>query len=119
MPAKWDDALFERCVLTDVTCQQPSTAKLRSFHGWTVKIAALLGTVTPFCVKGAVILVVPAGPEVVAKPKLVMTAICGSEEVQFAKRVMLCVLLSLKVPTAVNACEPPIGMLALPGEMVI
>ena len=63
--------------------------------------------------------VVPAGPAVVAKPKLVMTAICGSEEVQFAKRVMLCVLPSLKAPTAVNACEPPIGMLALLGEMVI
>lgn len=72
--------------------------------------------VTPFRV--APIVVMPVLAEL-ASPAGVMMATAGLDEAQLTKLVSVCVVPSLKLPTALNACEPPRRIDGLPGLTVI
>jgi hypothetical protein len=62
----------------------------------------------------AVITLVPL-LQPVARPVLLMIATAETDELQLATLVMSCMLPSVKVPTAVNCCRPPIPMLGIAG----
>jgi hypothetical protein len=65
--------------------------------------------------KAAEIVLVPAA-RLEASPLLLIVAEAAVEELQSTDAVMSCVLLSLKVPVAVNCLVAPMGMVELTGE---
>jgi hypothetical protein len=88
--------------------------------GTTVMLANLtLETVNPVEPltepKAAEILLVPAAT-LVTSPLLLIVAAVAVDELQSTDVVMSCVLLSLKVPVAVNCLVAPMGMVELTGE---
>lgn len=66
----------------------------------------------------AVIVLVPVAT-LVTKPWLLMVTVAGVEELHRAEAVTFCVLLSLKVPVAVNCLFVPTGMFELAGVTAI
>lgn len=65
--------------------------------------------------KAAEIVLVPAAT-LVTSPLLLIAAVAAVEELQSTDSVTSCVLLSLKVPVAVNCLVAPIGIVELAGE---
>ena len=65
--------------------------------------------------KAAEIVLVPAA-RLVASPLLLIVTEAGVEELQSTEAVMSCVVLSLKVPVAVNCLVAPMGIVELAGE---
>ena len=70
---------------------------------------------TPF--SDALTMALPA-PVALAKPEPLINATAALEEPQLTP-TKVCELPSLKLPVAVNCCEPPAEMLGLAGEMLI
>lgn len=65
--------------------------------------------------KAAAIVLVPAAT-LVTSPLLLIVAVAAVEELQSTDSVTSCVLLSLKVPVAVNCLVAPMGIVELAGE---
>ena len=80
---------------------------------FTFRVAVPFADVLP-CAYTALMVVVPV-PDEVASPKFVTTATPALLEVQVAKVVNTCVLLSLNVPVAMNCRLCPVLIVALAG----
>lgn len=103
--------------LTDGT--PPPTAIEVSAAAATVAVEAVVALTPDWLQVMFAVRPIPALLTAVAKPLLLMVTTAVFEDIQTHVAVMSFVLLSLKVPVAVNCCVPPRGILALEGLMAI
>jgi hypothetical protein len=103
---------------TAVNCNRVPGAIL-GFAGITeieVKLARLtVSVVEPLAPSKATAITLVPALQPVARPVLLMIATAETEELQLATLVISCVLPSVKVPTAVNCCRPPIPTVGIAG----
>jgi hypothetical protein len=101
-----------------VNCSVPP-AEIDGFTGVTVietrPVAETLRDAVPLILPDVAVMVALPLATPVARPEEFTVAMLVAEELQLADAVKSCVLLSLKVPVALNCCVPPTATDALAG----